>query len=372
MDFFKKTLFIFLLSLSSVNSLLYCMDIQKDHLEVGVQLVVGPHQKYLQLDNSYLGNGKRFFPISAAFNSDGTMLLIGALYGIYMCDPRTGKCLGSIHESSALGEPVVAFSPDERKIFITGSNQATLLDSKTGEKLAFFVGHRYEILSAAFSRDGKKLLTGSRDRTAILWNSNTAEILQRFEGHSSACTSVALSSDGKKAFTGCYWEGVRWWDTETGELLGKIVFEDCSVLGISPQGKIAFVYFPHRKTAELWDLKTEKLLLELPKSFEYVRAIQFSSDGKKIVVAEAQSASLWNIKAGVLLAHLEGHEAVKAVALSASGTMIFTASLMYSGRIWDLSFLTGDSKQPSSELSSMREDENSLDNETNELPCCIA
>lgn len=36
-------------------------------------------------------------------------------------------------------------------------------------QLGFFEGHEYVVISVAFSPDGKSVLTGSADNTAILW-----------------------------------------------------------------------------------------------------------------------------------------------------------------------------------------------------------
>jgi RNA polymerase sigma factor (sigma-70 family) len=44
-----------------------------------------------------------------------------------------------------------------------------LLDAYTGEELHRYSGHRAAVTSAAFSRDGTRLATGSKDTTALLW-----------------------------------------------------------------------------------------------------------------------------------------------------------------------------------------------------------
>ena len=52
-------------------------------------------------------------------------------------------------------------------------------------------------MSVALSGDGKHVLTGSGDKTAILWEAASGKKLQTFQGHTDSVKSVALSGDGK-------------------------------------------------------------------------------------------------------------------------------------------------------------------------------
>ena len=63
-------------------------------------------------------------------------------------------------------------------------------------------GHSSDVLSVAFSPDGKLALSGSRDTTLKLWEVSTGRELRTFNGHSSSVESVAFSPDGKLALSG--------------------------------------------------------------------------------------------------------------------------------------------------------------------------
>ena len=63
-------------------------------------------------------------------------------------------------------------------------------------------GHSDDVRSVALSGDGSLALTGSYDRTAILWDAKSGEKLRTFSGHKDNVTSVALSGDASLALTG--------------------------------------------------------------------------------------------------------------------------------------------------------------------------
>jgi WD40 repeat protein len=63
-------------------------------------------------------------------------------------------------------------------------------------------GHIYAVNSVAFSPDGKRLATGSYDKTAKIWDLDSAKALTTLEGHTDIVWNVAFSPDGKRFATG--------------------------------------------------------------------------------------------------------------------------------------------------------------------------
>jgi WD40 repeat protein len=63
------------------------------------------------------------------------------------------------------------------------------------------VGHSDQVISAAFSPDGKRIVTGSMDETARLWEANTGKEVLALRGHTAFVSSVAFSPDGKRIVT---------------------------------------------------------------------------------------------------------------------------------------------------------------------------
>ena len=63
-------------------------------------------------------------------------------------------------------------------------------------------GHNDSVNSVAYSGDGKRLVSGSRDKTVRIWNSENGQLISTFEGHYSAVKTVAYSNDGLRIVSG--------------------------------------------------------------------------------------------------------------------------------------------------------------------------
>ena len=56
-------------------------------------------------------------------------------------------------------------------------------DSATGKELFALKGHAGRVMSVAFSPDGQRLASGSRDQTVKIWDSATGKELFALKGH---------------------------------------------------------------------------------------------------------------------------------------------------------------------------------------------
>jgi WD40 repeat protein len=75
-----------------------------------------------------------------------------------------------------------------------------------------------DVLSVAWSPDGRRLATGSRDGTAKLWDSRTGQELLTLHAHKHAVDAnpVAWSPDGRRLVTGTDDDDMaKVWDAKT-------------------------------------------------------------------------------------------------------------------------------------------------------------
>src|SRR5262249_28922157 len=63
------------------------------------------------------------------------------------------------------------------------------------------IGHRGQVLHAAFSPDGRRLLTCSDDKTARIWDADTGEQIHELGGHDPELVYACWSPDGTRVLT---------------------------------------------------------------------------------------------------------------------------------------------------------------------------
>ena len=74
--------------------------------------------------------------------------------------------------------------------------------------------------SVAFSRDGTRIVSGSRDKTLRLWDAKSSQPIRPLQGHKYSVTSVAFSPDGTRTVSGSDDKTLRLWDAKSGQPIG--------------------------------------------------------------------------------------------------------------------------------------------------------
>jgi len=131
------------------------------------------------------------------------VLLAVLLIGIAGCGGEDNSPDDSVSVQS------VSFSPDGKRI-VSGSWDKTLKvwDAQTGQETLTLKGHSNTVNSVSFSPDGKRIVSGSYDNTLKVWDAQTGQETLTIDGHSLGVTSVSFSPDGKRIVSG-HWSRVR-------------------------------------------------------------------------------------------------------------------------------------------------------------------
>ncbi len=104
----------------------------------------------------------------------------------------------------------------------------------------------------------------------------------------------------------------------------------------SPDGR-RVVTASSDQTARVWEVETGRLLATLQGHRDIVHSATFSPDGRRVVTASSdQTARVWEVETGRLLAILQGHrDIVRSATFSPDGQHVVTASGDRTARVWE-------------------------------------
>ena len=153
----------------------------------------------------------------------------------------------------------------------------------------------------------------------------------------SAVTSVAFAPDGSRIVTGSFYDSAQVWDARTGKLLVELKGHTSPVnsVAFSPDGQ-RIVTGSDDGLAKVWDAKTGVPMLDVKGHTVGVTGVAFSPDGLRIVTAsEDKSAKVWDANTGMSLVELKEIEGtIESAAFSPDGLRIVTGGYK-KARVWD-------------------------------------
>jgi len=241
-----------------------------------------------------------------------------------------------------------AYSRDGSRI-VTASldDTARIWDVASGRCLRVLKGHTHSVFSAEFSPDGRRIATASADKTARIWDAATGATLMQLKGHTDEVNGAYFSPDGRHVLTVAVDPTPRLWDGATGNLIAEMKghTEGINSAAFSPDGtRIATASYD--ATVRLWDATTGAYLTRLDGHTGIVMVDEhsFSPDSRRIVTASSMKSSkeldstvrVWDAVSGAGLVELKGHTAGVLIAgFSPDGKRIVTASVDKTAKIWD-------------------------------------
>jgi WD40 repeat protein len=204
----------------------------------------------------------------------------------------------------------------------------TVEASNPSPELVLQLGHASSVDDAAFSPDGRCMLTCSPDTTPILWDTSTGRIVRRFESHAKAVFAVAFSPDGRFVLTGSEDKTAILWETATGRRVRTFTVKTGWMFAVafSPDGASILTGGTFDHAAFLWDVSSGKVLQRLEGHNSMVVALAFSPDGTRAVTgSNDNTAMLWDLETGERLHTFEfGRTDVTSVGFSEDGNRILT------------------------------------------------
>ncbi|KAJ8586047.1 WD40 repeat-like protein [Rhizopogon salebrosus TDB-379] len=207
-------------------------------------------------------------------------------------------------------------------------------------------GHDDGIRSISYSPDGKQMISGGWDKTSRRWNLQAGmEIEDVRDVCEWAVHAVAVSMDGR-------WVITAGRDENRGELKAREV-ETGMVKTFQLEGHSQAIYCIDiskdntllasgsvDNTAKIWSIDTGKLVAGPFKNADWVGAIRFSRDSKKLAINSHVDSCLevWDFDASTLEtlgAPFQGHtKVISGLALSFDGALLASTSGDNTIKLW--------------------------------------
>jgi WD40 repeat protein len=238
----------------------------------------------------------------ATFSPDGKYVVTASeAKAVRLWDAATRRPIFPLLEHDEGVVSFATFSPDSRRVLTVGGSCARVWDVATRRQVSPPLKHVNFLCHAAFSPDGKRVVTAEARQvedlkcSARIWHAASGKEITPPLWHDGGLTHASFSADGKRVLT-VSWLGTfgaeargypaRVWDAATGRPLGRPLrhYKFITHAAFSPDGKYV-VTASSDKTARVWDAATGQDLSPPLEHERDVRWAAFSPDGKYVVTA---------------------------------------------------------------------------------------
>ncbi|SFX68583.1 nSTAND1 domain-containing NTPase [Streptomyces atratus] len=230
----------------------------------------------------------------------------------------------------------IAWSPDGRRLATASRDgSARVFDARSGQSLLVLPSDGAMVESVTWSPDSAHVATAGRERVVRIWDAVSGEPVRLLTGAADIVRQVAWSPDGRHVAASSKDCVVRVWEGETGHLAHELRGHRDDTWGVawSPDNS-RLASASHDQTARVWDLSTGTAVV-LAGHSDFVEGIAWSPDGSSLATGSGDhTARIWDARTGALRLLLRGHtDYVWNLAWSPDGRVLASASSDHTVRL---------------------------------------
>jgi WD40 repeat protein len=230
----------------------------------------------------------------------------------------------------------VSYSRDGRRILtVSRDGPARIYDARSGRLLRAF-GAKLRLHGASLSRNGRLVVTAGTGSRAVLWNASTGTMVRQLR-HGAQVRTAFFSDDGTLVVT-AGGNLVRVWRVANGSLVQTIHVPRRVRAATLREDNRFLVVVASDRFARVYNVPTGRPLYSLDHGAGVTDAL-FVRFSKLVTSGRGKEgeAIVWSMTDGTRITDLYGHEgAIDDIALQPQAMLLATASTDGTARVWTL------------------------------------
>jgi guanine nucleotide-binding protein subunit beta-2-like 1 protein len=222
----------------------------------------------------------------------------------------------------------LATSMENPNMLLSGSRDKSLIiwnltrdETQYGYPKRSLTGHSHIVSDCVISSDGAYALSASWDKTLRLWELATGTTTRRFVGHNNDVLSVSFSADNRQIVSGSRDRTIKLWNTlgdckYTISEKGHTEWVSCVRFSPNPQNPV-IVSSGWDKLVKVWELSTCKLQTDHIGHTGYINTVTISPDGSLCASGGKDGTTmLWDLNESKHLYSLNASDEIHALVFS--------------------------------------------------------
>ncbi|UJR36116.1 hypothetical protein I4U23_028851 [Adineta vaga] len=215
-------------------------------------------------------------------------------------------------------EAILNVYPVDSSTLLTGSQDRTLVlyDLINHRISRRWTGHEHDVVKVLYGRLVHLIVSASRDRTIQFWNTNSDQPVQKLLGHELVVTAIDFNPENTMLVSGSRDNKVLFWDVKTGQILKTIMIGRNLITDVKWSYDGTFIaQTGEDKENKMYDARSMTQVVSFPKKQYIQTSCDISHDNQYLISTSngfngsGAEISLWDIRQRKLLTEFYGHRA---------------------------------------------------------------